>query len=323
MLAVALAKVRSLKDDVKRLSAALIEERDRNDGLRQANAHASTVCGDAQDGIKRLKAELARVSQEYSDLTARLMHIKNRGNDEVSGLVAERDGNQMKIRALQSELSKIDLDNIFFKGAVSNLKEELAAEKHRANDLYITNQKFAEDDHEYRLEAVKAQNRLTNDNLHQADEIERLNKQVSAWINNPVNEHLEEQVKHLDAYARTLKVDFDQAMLVGQGQINTLQVDVNKRDLKIANLQQTLDRERASHTMAFITKAERIDELLIIEKNLTDRTHAAELAVDRQKDLIEFLRRDAAELDRLYNAHIQSRKQSALSKFWQWLNSDY
>jgi hypothetical protein len=243
MLAVALAKVRELKGTIVGLKDDLIEMNHRNDGLRQANAHASS-----------------------------------------------------KVNSLQSEVAACNEIIKLAGDAHSKTYVALTAEQQRANDLYLTNQKFAEDQHADKQVSQAAVNRLMNDNLHQGEEIERLN------------------------------IELDTIKSVGQGQIDTLQTKINLKDLQIANLTNTLDRERLSHTMNFLSKSERIDELLIIEKNLTDRLHSSQNTTGALLDRLESLRASARELENLHAAHLEGCKasrQSFLSKVWQWLLSPY
>jgi len=180
MLDVALAKVRELKGEIKRLSDDLIESHHRNRGLRDANAHASSVCSEAQAAERVLTDALNRSTVEIDQLKS-------------------------------------------------------------ANESLYDGTKLVEADFQKRLEVGQ----LQVDQLQ--DRIAELKRQL--------------------ANAR-------EGNELGLEILNKKDEELNKKDLQIANLQHTIERERASHTMTFLAKSERIDELLIIEKALTDRLHS-------------------------------------------------
>lgn len=249
MLSVALAKVRALKFDVKRLSEELIASHDRCDGLRKANEHASVVCGDAQKSAKLLRIALFQKAVDNDKLTEA---AKSQGDE------------------------------------ISRLKAELFEQTVRADNLYDANRKFAFDDNEYRLEAVAAQNRLVNDNLHLSDEVESLKdiidlagvahaktfdaltaakaelgscleqldvarREVAAWIKNPVNEELDKQNKHLDMQLRTLFVQADEMKNQRDQLIDCnvkLQKELGIQDDKIRRLGGTVNSFKAAYVEA-------------------------------------------------------------------------
>lgn len=161
---------------------------------------------------------------------------------------------------------------------VSRLESELGELATHRDNLYAANQRFAEDDREYRLEAIKAQNRLTNDNLHQSDIIDGLNKlvqstkvELAAWIANPVNKGLDEHNKHLDTQLRTLFIQADEF----KNQRNQL-LEANARLARdidrqakviqqlrgiVNNVRAELVKEKGKHDIRLIGAKQRITEL--------------------------------------------------------------
>ena len=216
MLDVALAKVRELKGEIKCLSDKLIESYHRIDGLRESNAHASSVCSEAQAAERVLTDALNRSTDEINTL-------KSANESLYDGAKLVEADFQKRMEVGQNQVDQLQ-------DQVRGLKSGAAAYVQEVTCNYVKYDR-------------------------EINELKTARDIAKSMQNNYWNLLVDARQMHVDA--RDMSAD-----------------ELNKKDLQIANLTEKLERERAAHTMTDLSRSERIDELLVIEKALTDRLHS-------------------------------------------------